>query len=140
GNSSEPSTLPPQRISAPCEAASSIQLATRSRSPSLINDDTSVWSSSGSPTFNASTCPTSASTNASCTSAWTYTRWVEMQDWPACEKPATDMAFAALAQSPSGSMITGALLPSSNPTFFLGALARMLHPTSAEPVNEIMAM
>src|SRR5436190_7205966 len=63
-----------------------------------------------------------------------------MQDWPAWEKPATDMAFAALAQSPSSSMITGALLPNSNPTFFLGALARMLQPTSGDPVNEIMAM
>src|SRR4051812_35382956 len=63
-----------------------------------------------------------------------------MQDWPACEKPATDMAFAALAQSPSGSMTTGALFPNSSPTFFFGAFARMLHPTSAEPVNEIMAM
>ena len=37
-------------------------------------------------------------------------------------------------------MITGALLPSSSPTFLRGARARMPQPTSGEPVNVISAM
>ncbi len=67
-------------------------------------------------------------------------RWVEMQLWPAWEKPATRILVAAVCQSLSGSMITGALLPSSSPTFLRGARARIDQPTSGEPVNVISAM
>jgi acyl-CoA reductase-like NAD-dependent aldehyde dehydrogenase len=37
-------------------------------------------------------------------------------------------------------MITGAVLPSSSPTFLRGARARIAHPTSGEPVNVMSAM
>ena len=37
-------------------------------------------------------------------------------------------------------MMTGALLPSSSPTFLVAARARMPHPTSGEPVKVIIAM
>ena len=47
-------------------------------------------------------------------------RCVEMHDWPACEKPATDTFLAAVSTSALGSMISGALLPSSRPTFLRG--------------------
>src|SRR5262245_19627822 len=62
-----------------------------------------------------------------------------MQDWPAWLKPATLILAAAVAQSASGSMTTGALLPSSRPTFLVAARARMPHPTGGEPVKVIMA-
>ena len=48
--------------------------------------------------------------------------------------------MAAVSTSPSGSMITGALLPSSSPTFLCGARALMPQPTSGEPVNVMSAM
>ena len=67
-------------------------------------------------------------------------RCVEMQLCPAWEKPATWILAAAACQSLSASMITGALLPSSRPTFLRGARARMPQPTSGEPVNVISAM
>ncbi len=67
-------------------------------------------------------------------------RWVEMQLWPAWENPATRILAAAPFQSPSGSMITGALLPSSKPTRLRGARARMLQPTGGEPVKVMRAM
>ena len=51
-------------------------------------------------------------------------RWVEMHDWPAWLNPATDTFFAAVSTSALGSMISGALLPSSSPTFLRGALRR----------------
>ena len=47
-------------------------------------------------------------------------RCVEMQLWPAWEKPATRIFVAAVCQSLSASMMTGALLPSSSPTFLRG--------------------
>ena len=62
-----------------------------------------------------------------------------MHDWPAWLNPATATFAAAVAQSPDGSMISGALLPSSRPTFFSAALAAMAQPTSGEPVNVIRA-
>ena len=62
-----------------------------------------------------------------------------MQDWPAWLNPATLILAAAVAQSPSGSMTTGALLPSSRPTFLVAARARMPQPTGGEPVKVIMA-
>ena len=46
-----------------------------------------------------------------------------MHDWPAWLKPATAIFVAAATRSPSGSRITGALFPSSRPTFLRGALA-----------------
>ena len=52
-------------------------------------------------------------------------RWVEMQLWPAWQKPATLIFVGRRRQSPSGSMMTGALLPSSSPTFLRGAAARI---------------
>ena len=55
-------------------------------------------------------------------------RWVEMHDWPAWLNPATRILSAANVQSPSGSMITGALLPSSRPTFLRGARALIPQP------------
>ena len=58
-----------------------------------------------------------------------------MHDCPACEKPATLILSAALRQSPSAAMTTGALLPSSSPTRLRGACARIAQPTSGEPVN-----
>ncbi len=125
---------------APSATASSTQSVTRSRSPCEISADTSVASSSGSPTTSDVTSSTSASVNASAIDEWTKMRWVEMQLCPAWEKPATLILAAAVSQSPSGSMITGALLPSSRPTFLRGARARMLQPTSGEPVNVIRAM
>src|SRR6476646_3121484 len=67
-------------------------------------------------------------------------RWVEMHDCPAWLNPATRILSAADSQLPSGSMITGALLPSSRPTFFRGARALMPQPTSGEPVKVISAM
>ena len=63
-----------------------------------------------------------------------------MQDWPAWLKPATETFVAAAATSPLGSMIRGALLPSSRPTFLRGAWALIPQPTSGEPVNVIIAM
>ena len=78
--------------------------------------------------------------NASTMSWCTSTRWVEMQLCPAWENPATRILLAAVFQSLSASMITGALLPSSRPTRLRGALARMPQPTSGDPVNVIMAM
>ena len=63
-----------------------------------------------------------------------------MQLCPAWLNPATLIFAAADFQSLSASMITGALLPSSNPTFLRGALARMSQPTGGEPVNVINAM
>ena len=63
-----------------------------------------------------------------------------MHDCPAWLKPATDTFFAAVSTSPLGSMMSGALLPSSRPTFLRGACALMPHPTSGEPVNVIIAM
>src|SRR4029450_5325502 len=66
-------------------------------------------------------------------------RWVEMHDWPAWLKPATLIFAAADDQLPSGSMTTGALLPSSSPTFLVAARARMPQPTAGDPVNVIMA-
>ena len=71
---------------------------------------------------------------------WTYTRWVEMQLWPAWEKPATRIFVAAVLQSPSGSMTTGALFPSSSPTRLRGARARIAHPTGGDPVKVMSAM
>lgn len=62
-----------------------------------------------------------------------------MQDCPAWLKPATAILRAAASQSPSASMITGELLPSSRFTFFLAARARIPQPTSGEPVKVIMA-
>ena len=62
-----------------------------------------------------------------------------MQLWPAWLNPATLIFAAAVAQSPSGSMMTGALLPSSSPTRLRGARARIAQPTSGEPVNVIRA-
>ena len=62
-----------------------------------------------------------------------------MQDWPAWLNPATLILAAAVAQSASGSMTTGALLPSSRPTFLVAARARMPQPTGGEPVKVIMA-
>ena len=67
-------------------------------------------------------------------------RCVEMHDWPAWLKPATEIFFAAVSISPSASMMTGALFPSSRFTFFFGARWRMPHPTSGEPVKVISAM
>ena len=67
-------------------------------------------------------------------------RCVEMHDWPACENPATETFFAAVSTSALGSMISGALLPSSSPTFLRAARARMPQPTSGEPVNVMSAM
>ena len=55
-------------------------------------------------------------------------RCVEMQLCPAWEKPATLILAAADCQSLSASMITGALLPSSRPTFLRGARPRMPQP------------
>ena len=112
---------------------------TRSRSGSLISADTSVASSSGSPTTSDDTSFTSAAVNASTISRWTRIRCVEMQLCPAWEKPATRILVTAASQSLSASMMTGALLPSSSPTFLRGARARMLQPTSGEPVNVISA-
>ena len=66
-------------------------------------------------------------------------RCVEMQLCPAWENPATLIFAAADAQSLSASMITGALLPSSRPTFLRGARALIPHPTSGDPVNVIRA-
>ena len=63
-----------------------------------------------------------------------------MQLWPAWLNPATLILAAADFQSLSASMITGALLPSSRPTFLRGARARMSQPTGGEPVNVIRAM
>ena len=77
---------------------------------------------------------------SSATSACTYTRWVEMHDWPAWLNPATEILSAAFSQSASGSMITGVLLPSSSFTFLRGALATMPQPTSLEPVKLMSAM
>ena len=62
-----------------------------------------------------------------------------MHDWPAWLKPATLSLAAAPRQSPSGSMITGLLLPSSRLTFLRGARSRMPQPTSGEPVKVIRA-
>ena len=67
-------------------------------------------------------------------------RWVEMHDWPAWLNPATRILSAANVQLPSGSMITGALFPSSRPTFLRGARALIPHPTSGEPVKVMSAM
>ena len=44
-------------------------------------------------------------------------RWAETHDWPAWLNPAVAMVRAACSQSPSASMMTGELLPSSRPTF-----------------------
>ena len=63
-----------------------------------------------------------------------------MQLCPAWLNPATLIFAAAAFQSLSASMITGALLPSSRPTFLRGARARMSQPTGGEPVNVIRAM
>ena len=72
---------------------------------------------------------------------WTSTRWVEMHDWPAWLKPATLIFAAAVFQSPLGSMITGALLPSSRPDLLAGGAASGCpSPTSGEPVKVIIAM
>ncbi len=60
-----------------------------------------------------------------------------MHDCPAWLNPATLIFAAAVARSVPGSMMTGALLPSSSPTFLRGARARIPHPTSGEPVNEM---
>ena len=46
------------------------------------------------------------------------------------------MERAAVSQSPSASMTTGELLPSSRATFFRPALAAIPHPTSDEPVKD----
>src|ERR671912_690688 len=62
-----------------------------------------------------------------------------MQDWPAWLKPATLSFAAAPRQSPSGSMMTGLLLPSSRLTFLRAARSRIPQPTSGEPVNVIIA-
>ena len=67
-------------------------------------------------------------------------RCVEMQDWPAWLNPATRILSAATSQLASDSMITGALLPSSRPTFLRGARALIPQPTSGEPVNVMSAM
>jgi hypothetical protein len=48
--------------------------------------------------------------------------------------------LAAVSTSALGSMISGALLPSSSPTFLRGARPRMPQPTSGEPVKVINAM
>src|SRR5262249_34561929 len=101
--------------------------------------DTSVASSSGSPTTRASTSGTSASRKEPSIDSCTYTRWVEMHDCPAWLYPATAIFAATASTSAPGSMITGALLPSSSPTFFRGARARIAQPTSGEPVNVIIA-
>ena len=69
----------------------------------------------------------------------TSTRWVRMQLWPAWLNPATLIFAAAVCQSPSASMITGALLPSSRPTRLRAARARMPQPTSGEPVKVMSA-
>src|SRR6266568_2469096 len=50
-------------------------------------------------------------------------RCTEMQDWPAWLNPATAIWRAARSQSPSGSMMTGALLPSSRATFLRPAFS-----------------
>jgi len=50
---------------APCSTASAIQAFTRSTSPSLMSEATSVRSSSGSPTVSAATCGTSLAMNSS---------------------------------------------------------------------------
>ena len=71
---------------------------------------------------------------------WTYIRCVEMQLWPAWEKPATRIFVAAVLQSPSGSITTGALFPSSSPTRLRGARARIAHPTGGDPVKVMSAM
>ena len=63
-----------------------------------------------------------------------------MHDWPAWLNPATAIFVAAVTMSPSGSMMTGALLPSSRPTFLRAAFALIPHPTSGDPVNVIIAM
>ena len=78
--------------------------------------------------------------NSSAMSAWTSIRCVEMQLCPAWENPATRIFATAACQSLSASMMTGALLPSSSPTFLRGARARIPQPTSGEPVNVIRAM
>ena len=60
----------------------------------------------------------------------TKMRCVEMQDWPACEKPATLILSAAFFQSPSAAMMTGALFPNSRPTCLRGARCLIPQPTS----------
>ncbi len=65
GRSRPSASTPPVASVAPWSTASSIQPLTRSVSPSLMSDATSVVSSRGSPTFNAATAGTSLSMNAS---------------------------------------------------------------------------
>ena len=135
------STLAADDHLAPSATASSIHDLTRSRSLGEMSADTSVASSSGSPTTSVDTSRDErVEERVGDRSCWTSTRWVEMQDWPAWLNPATEIFVAAVVQSPSGSMITGALLPSSRPTFLRGAGPRIPQPTSGEPVNVIIAM
>ncbi len=65
-------------------------------------------------------------------------RCVEMHDWPGVARTRRPTTFCAAASTSAlGSMISGALLPSSSPTFLRGARALMPQPTSGEPVNVI---
>ena len=117
GSSMPSRTFPPHATVAPSATASSIHDVTRSVSPFEMSDDTSVASSSGSPTTSASTSGTSSPSIRAAIDSCTYTRWVEMHDCPAWLNPATEIFLAAVSTSESGSRITGALFPSSKPTF-----------------------
>src|SRR5262245_6593231 len=76
-------TWPPTATLAPSATASSTHDVTRSRSPVEMRADTSVSSDSGSPTTNDATRSARASVNSGATERCTYTRCVEMHDWPA---------------------------------------------------------
>src|ERR687898_375092 len=62
-----------------------------------------------------------------------------MRDWRGWLRPPPLSSPAAPRQSPSGSMMTGLLLPSSRLTFLRAARSRIPQPTSGEPVNVIIA-
>ena len=58
-----------------------------------------------------------------------------MHDWPAWLKPAVFTFATAERQSPSGSRMSGALLPSLARPRLRGVRERMPQPTSGEPVR-----
>ena len=99
---------------------------------------TSLPSSQGSPTGNASACATSASITSACSDSCTNTRDVELHDCP-CRFMFMPFiaAVAAFTGSASGKTMMGFLPPSSRVTSFSPSAASraMMRPVSTEPTN-----
>ena len=113
---SSSTNCPPVSSSAPADTASSTHDFTRSRSSCEISGPTSVFSSIGSPVTSDSTLETKRFVKSSATDSWTRILCTEMQLWPACERAWSFALSAAVSQSPSSWMISGAVEPNSRLT------------------------